>query len=163
MDRKVIFNEALFDAKYIKGEENECWFWTAFTNKEGYGRIKIKVNGKSVSRGAHRVSLYRKLVYDDTFWFSKLEAGHTCANTSCVNPSHLMPQTRKENNDELKNRLGNSYNLRGSANGRSKLTEEQVLAIRATKGKLQKQIAEEYGVSINVISKIINRKIWAHI
>jgi len=163
MEGKVVFKEARFDAKFIKGTEDECWLWTAAIDKDGYGRFGIIKNGKHSTSKANRISLYRKLNYDDDFWFSKLEAGHTCANTSCVNPLHLTPQTRRENNDERDNRLGNSYCHRGSAHGKSKLTEEQVLAIRAINGKTHKKIAEEYGVSDVTIGKIINRTRWQHI
>jgi hypothetical protein len=163
MDRKVIFDEALFDAKFIKGTEDDCWLWTAAKNKKGYGQFGICKNGNKAKSLASRISLYRKLGYDDIFWFSKLQAGHTCANTSCVNPNHLIPQTPKENIAEKYSRLGNSYNARGFSHGRSKLTEEQVLAIRAIEGKPYTQIAKEYGVSQPLISHIINRKTWTHI
>tara|TARA_R110000868_G_scaffold264950_1_gene523605 strand:+ start:186 stop:677 length:492 start_codon:yes stop_codon:yes gene_type:complete len=163
MERKVIFDEEAFDAKYIKGAEDECWLWTAFKNKNGYGQIHICKNGKWTTSKAHRVSLYRKLGYDNEFLFSKLHAGHTCANRACVNPNHLVPQTAKENIDEMKNRLGNSYNARGSAIGSSKLTEEQVLEIRAIEGKTHAEIAKEYGVGRSLITHIINRKRWQHI
>ena len=162
MERKVIFNEEAFDAKYIKGAEDECWLWTAFTNK-GYGQFRICKNGKWTTSKAHKLSLYRKLNYNDEFWFSNLHAGHTCANRTCVNPNHLVPQTAKENIDEMNNRLGNTYNARGSAHGRSKLTEEQVLEIRAIEGKTHTQIAKEYGVGRTIIFNIINRKRWVHI
>ena len=162
MERKIIFDDAKFDAKYIKGAEDECWLWTAFTNN-GYGVFCIFKNEKKCIGGAHRISLYRKLNYDDTFWFSKLQAGHTCANKACVNPNHLIPQTPKENMDEMNERLGNSYKPKGSSNGMSKLTEELVLNMRNIKDKTHTQIAKEYGVCRGLICNIINRKSWTHI
>lgn len=58
----------------------------------------------------------------------------------------------------------------GSANGMSKLTESDVIYIRSVyvpRGKGQKcnrrELAEQFGVSANLISKIIKGEIWAHI
>lgn len=58
----------------------------------------------------------------------------------------------------------------GSSNGMSKLTEADVLYIRQNyipKGKGQKcnrkEIAEMFGVSPNLISKIVSGSIWSHV
>lgn len=52
--------------------------------------------------------------------------------------------------------------LRGTANPASKLTEADVLAIRAS-SKRQVDLAEIYGVSQPIISAIRLRKIWKHV
>lgn len=58
----------------------------------------------------------------------------------------------------------------GSCNGMSKLSEADVLYIRSVyipKGKGQKcnrqELAEQFGVSANLISKIIKGTIWTHV
>ena len=58
----------------------------------------------------------------------------------------------------------------GSVNGMSKLTEADVLEIRARyvpKGKgskcNRKELADAFGVSPNLISKIVRHEIWTHI
>jgi DNA-directed RNA polymerase specialized sigma subunit len=53
--------------------------------------------------------------------------------------------------------------IRGENNPKQKLTEAQVLEIRAITGKLQKEIADIYGISQFTISQIINRVTWKHI
>ena len=161
MECKVVFDDALFDAKYIKGDDDQCWLWNGNCDKKtGYGQLYIKINNFETKRGAHRVALWRKLGYDNEFLFSKLHAGHTCTNRACVNPNHLVPQTAKENID-YKN-ITNTQN-KGSTHGNSKLSESQVLEIRSIKGKSQRQIAKDYGVSFSLISLIILRKLWQHI
>jgi len=50
----------------------------------------------------------------------------------------------------------------GERNGKAKLTEDQVLAIRASASP-GVQMAALYGVSTSVISQIRSRKAWAHI
>lgn len=54
---------------------------------------------------------------------------------------------------------------RGSAHGRSVLTEKNVLDIRklARKGKTYKQISEIYGIGPSYISRIVNYKQWSHL
>ena len=59
---------------------------------------------------------------------------------------------------------------RGSKNGMSKLTEEDVKYIRENyipKGKGQKcnrkELADYFGVSVGLISRIVNNQIWTHI
>ena len=52
--------------------------------------------------------------------------------------------------------------LKGQSNPNSKLTEEQAREIKALKGiKLQKQIAKEFNVSLSLVQKIHQNKIWS--
>lgn len=54
----------------------------------------------------------------------------------------------------------------GSGNGQAKLKEPQVLEIRemySTGNYLQREIGDVYGVGANIVSRIVNRKIWKHI
>lgn len=52
----------------------------------------------------------------------------------------------------------------GAANGKSKLTDEQVLEIRAAAGSLtQRELAKKYGVSQPNIQSILVRRMWSHI
>lgn len=54
---------------------------------------------------------------------------------------------------------------RGEGNGRSKLTEQDVVGIRAAydAGITQQKLAEIYGVHQGIISKVVLRKSWRHI
>lgn len=54
---------------------------------------------------------------------------------------------------------------RGSHNGRALLNDEKVIEILKLKkqGKMNKEIAVEFGVSPNAISSIVNGKTWTHI
>lgn len=72
-------------------KSGECWEWTAYTDKKGYGSFRL--NGKI--RKAHRVAyeLIKGKIPDG------LVLDHLCRNTSCVNPNHLEPVTNKENVD----------------------------------------------------------------
>lgn len=70
-------------------EFGDCWLWTAYTDKNGYGGFKWR--GRKV--WAHRFSY--------AFFCGDLVEGmqvhHRCHNPSCVNPSHLELATHSAN------------------------------------------------------------------
>jgi len=74
---------------------------------------------------------------------------HKCDNPPCVNPDHLFLGTHLDNTKD-RDKKGRQP---------SKLTRDQVLAIRADP-RMKKTIAEEHGVSPQLISMIKNRKRW---
>jgi hypothetical protein len=57
---------------------------------------------------------------------------------------------------------GRGGDLKGEANGRSTLTEAQVEKI-LTSPMTQKEIAEQFGTTIDVVSAIKARRKWAHV
>ena len=123
---------------------DECLEWTAGVNNNGYGRTLAW----NKSWLAHRLALHLEGI--DITGYCVL---HSCDNPLCCNPKHLRLGTQQDNMAD-----------RGSK-GRtaSKLTEEQVLEIRAITGMTQRAMAARYGVTEDAISKIINRRNWRHI
>lgn len=71
------------------GFETPCWVWARATLKSGYGAVHR--GGKSVR--AHR------WMYEQAC--GPIPAGlvldHLCEIKACVNPSHLEPVTKREN------------------------------------------------------------------
>lgn len=53
----------------------------------------------------------------------------------------------------------------GSRNTFSKLTEEQVVEMRryAAAGAAREDLAERYGINKQTVSRIVNRRLWAHV
>jgi len=89
---------------------------------------------------------------------------HSCDNPPCVNPEHLRWGTHQENMDDVRARNRRAVK-RGERNGRAKLDEAKVKAIRAIygTGPTTIEIAELYGVSNQIISRIIKREAWSHV
>ena len=86
---------------------------------------------------------------------------HTCDNPRCCRPGHLYQGTQKDNIRDMlaKDR---ARPLRGEKHPRAKLTAKQVRAIRRDK-RLHQDIAADYGVSFQTISRIKLRGNWKHI
>jgi hypothetical protein len=88
---------------------------------------------------------------------------HRCDQPRCVNPVHLFLGTRKDNTQDAvsRKRFGGRH---GENNPRAKLTPLQVLEIRALQGKTsQRKIAQQFGVSIALVSFIHSRRVWKHL
>ena len=96
-----------------------CWLWQASLDQHGYG--EIKVDGRSMH--AHRV-MYAAHFGDV---LPGVHICHTCDNPRCVNPGHLFPGTDYDNHLD-RGRKGRT--AKGIHNGRAKLSEADVRAIR---------------------------------
>ena len=152
-----------FWQKVERRNESECWLWTAGFFLCGYGRFW---RSRSDPRGrtglyAHRVAweLTNGPVPDG------LCILHSCDNRACVNPSHLHPGTKTENNRERDERRRTAHN-RGQAAGRSaKLRDQDIPLIRAAlrNGRTQQHVAEECRVSRRSVGMIHTGRTWGHI
>ena len=133
-----------------------CWVWTAGTDDDGYGVVHVQ--GKRFK--AHR-HFYSILVGD-------IEKGkillHSCDNPPCVRPDHLNPGTHAQNMAEMYAR-GRGRKSRGEEHWAAKLTDAKVVEIRRrwSDGERQVDLAAEFGVAQQIISQVVNRKLWAHV
>ena len=134
--------------------EKGCWNYTGCLNSFGYG--KIEINKKTVA--VHRImykTFYGNIPSDKPCIL------HHCDNPKCCNPMHLYAGTTQDNvNDRVKR--NRSANTKGENNGRSKLTEKQVLEIRASDDP-NAVLAKRYNVTIESIYHIKNRIAWKHL
>lgn len=130
-----------------------CWIWTAGKDGEGYGQIA----NTNRNERAHRVS-YRLHVGPIP---EGMQVLHKCDNPSCVNPEHLFLGTCADNMVDKKAKKRANV-ARGERHYLSKLTNEQVLAIRASDA-VQARLCEQYGVRPSTISDIKHLKRWRHV
>lgn len=77
-----------------------------------------------------------------------LLALHTCDNPGCVNPAHLYPGTRANNNADM---VARGRSNAGERNPQAKLTEVLVGEIRRLKAA---------GVSEGTVSDVLRGKTW---
>ena len=88
---------------------------------------------------------------------------HTCDESNCVNLNHLIPGTQADNIEDMRSR-GRAYKPTGSANPKSKLTEDQVRCIRTISYIYpRKELQKMFGISKAMLAKILNKIHWSHI
>lgn len=143
-----------FWAKVDKsGGEDACWIWQGgFTGKYGC----FWINGKN--KYAHRIA------WGITFGEipDGLFACHHCDNPACVNPNHLFIGTALENMQD-RDKKGRHVPHKGTDNGNSKLTWDQVREIRRIYREEHvslTQLGKRYSICIPHIWAIVNNINW---
>jgi hypothetical protein len=142
------------------GPWGDCWRWTGLCDP--YGRLAVD----GPKRGAHRVS------YE--IHYGPIPAGpgyhgtvirHLCDNPACVNPAHLLSGTHQQNVDD-RNRRGRqsrgATHQQGERHSQSKLTNADVLAIRADR-RLYREIASDFAIAESTVCCLKRGHRWPHL
>ena len=148
-----IINEEFFAERSTPEPATGCLCWKRHINQGGYGTLKHK--GKQ--RMAHRAMWEHKNgpIPDG------MVVCHSCDNRRCINPEHLFLGTTQDNVDD-KMAKGRFISNLGERSGTSKLTEEQIAAIRIDT-RPQRVIARDFGVSQSNVSLIKAGSTWGHL
>lgn len=88
-DRDALLEAIRAECKRV----DDCWVWHRSVDTSGYPRVTI---------AGQRLSVHRLVV--ETYHGKPLgtqHAHHTCANTVCVNPKHVVPVTAAQNIAEM--------------------------------------------------------------
>ena len=131
----------------------DCVIWPQFRDTNGYGRL----GHEGGHYWAHRFMCEMAHGTPPT---PGHEAAHSCGrgNEGCVNPRHLSWATKARN--QLDRRAHGTKSPCGWR-WRPKLTPEQVLQIRALKGrKKQCEIAEMFGVTDTTVRDVQSGRSW---
>ena len=165
-------------------KSNGCWEWIGLILNTGYGQISWK--GKDWS--AHRVAW----ILTNGEIPPGLYICHKCDNRKCVRPDHLFAGTQRENIDDMvaKGRSlkgdrnparrhpermprGENHGLRknpmraarGTKNGNSRLSEADVLSLRADRklGLTYDALASKYEIDRTTVMQIARRITWRHL
>lgn len=133
----------------------ECWFWTAYHDKDGYGLVTI-------AKGSHRTHRVSWQVANGQSIPPGMCVCHRCDNRACINPAHLFLGTQAEN---VADRHRKGRTAIGTKAGLGRLTAAQVLEIRARRaaGLTLERIGREFGIAACTVSAIYHRRLWRHI
>jgi hypothetical protein len=145
----------VIEALSIPEPNSGCWLWLGYGCHKGYGRI---YEGKRPIR-AHRASwtVHRGTIPGG------MHVCHRCDNRCCVNPDHLFLGTNADNQrDKVRKGRHVAGISRGHSNGASKLTEENVLEILASKLG-PRALATQFGVNPATIHQIRTGVTWRHV
>jgi hypothetical protein len=150
VEMKISIKER-FWAKVKSGPE--CWVWRNFNGKYPYFTLR----GRRIA--AHRVAW--------EMGHGSIPKGmcvcHSCDNGKCVRPSHLFLGTQADNMaDKVHKGRQVAGVSRGVHNGRAKLTEVQVRAIRCDP-RTHRVISKDYEVHRTTIGCIKRNKTWTHV
>lgn len=141
----------LFMPKVQKTET--CWLWTASLFPNGYGQFRTNL---IPNRGvAHRASWLLHIGdIPEGLWVL-----HHCDVRRCQRPNHLFLGTAKDNTEDM---ISKQRHTAGEHSVKAKLTEAQVMAIRADTRSTE-EIARDYAVSVPQINRILAGKNWSHL
>jgi hypothetical protein len=143
-------------------ELGPCWLWQGARFKKGYGRFHIGSFAERYSVRANRVAWFISCGTDP----GEGMVCHHCDNPPCSNPKHLFLGTNDDNMKDkmLKGRQASGI-LAGVRNGRAKINELDVVAIRTAvqQGETQAAVARRFGLSTNYVTYIIHKRRWKHV
>lgn len=153
---REMFDGADFWQRVHISSEDECWFWSGGRKASGYGTYYANRR----SNAAHRVA-YALEVAPVLPGFT---VRHRCDTPPCVNPSHLVAGTQKQNVEDREERSRRAA-PRGVDNGHAKLTEALVREIvsAVARGESQVAVARRLGVEKSTVGKIVRGESWKHV
>jgi hypothetical protein len=149
------FDRAL--QKTVKNPETGCWEYSGEIVHNGYGRIKVGDRHFRI----HRLSYRRS--------HGEIPEGilvcHKCDVRNCWNPEHLFLGTPKDNTEDMV-RKGRYVAPPPHRPTSLKLDDAKVREMR----RLAKddryslsRLSSIFLVSTNVVSRVLRRKLWAHV
>ncbi len=143
-----------FLLEHVFYEGDECLTWPYARNAAGYGLASVHGTQSIASR-------WMCLLAHGEPKDATQQAAHSCGNGrwGCVNPRHLSWKTPVQNSAD---KLAHGTTIHGERNGKTRLTAEDVVAIRNAPADLN-ALAKKYGVSKGCISKIRSGQRWSHV
>lgn len=129
-------------------------------NRNGYlVATLMDLNGKRKGTTINRLVA---IAFHGTPPTSKHQAAHLDGNRQNNIPSNICWATSKENHNH---RIHHGTDAKGTRNGRSKIKEADVIAIREAvlRGRTKVSIASEFGISNTQVNNIAVQKSWNHV
>lgn len=135
-------------------EEGDCWLWTGYCN-----------NGTpATSSGSKGYTVVRLMAIRLGMNVTGKVAYMKCGNRMCVNPKHVAVTSRVDMANRSLRASTKSLNWKikqlRAVQSKSRLTRDDVRAIRATENVSQSELARRYGVSRRAIQRIVTGEGW---
>lgn len=153
--------------RYVeKRGADECWPWTGGSVVGGYG-IVVLAGGKR--ERAHRAMweiTNGPIPPSDAYHGTVVM--HICDNRICCNPNHLRLGTQGDNTRDMVDK-GRNIILRQYGKGAAHMlatpgmTDSAIREIRAAPKAACRAMAEKYGLRIENVYNIRNRRTWKHV
>jgi len=150
-------------AKCVPEPNSGCWLWEGCLSNPSRPKVAARYGVMRINkrlRLAHRVSyaLFNGALPDD------LVVRHTCDNTYCVNPEHLLGGTQRDNVED-RERRGRGNQPKGMGKPNAKLTDDDVLEIRRLRltGMSAIRIAAVMGIKIPTVENVVFHGAWSHV
>lgn len=137
-------------------QTDDCIPWPFGKSSAGYGRIVVAGKTRNVT------SVVCERIYGPRPSRNH-EVAHSCHNPPCINHKHLRWATKAENSAD---RVADGTDNRGERHGSVKLSEIDVLNIRAEYAKkdiTELALANFFNISQLTVSNIVTRKRWSHV
>ena len=152
------------DTKYLVTRDGNDWSeihnrFLKQTTENGYMILNLRIDSKTYKKYVHRMVAEVYIPNPD----NKPEVNHKNGIKADCSVKNLEWNTRSENMQHAyKNGLINNT---GEFNGKSKLTETDILEIYKLKdsGLKQKEIGERFPISITQVRRIVNGDKWSHL
>lgn len=144
---------------YITDHNTNCWTCVSHTRKgEGtYPTTMIDGVNTRISRLTFKDTHPEVLVNGEIP--ADMVVRHTCDNSKCINPEHLILGTQADNVQDCVDRNRRVY-VSGEKHYNSKLSKNQVVEIINNTTEPQAALAERYNVSSACVSAIKCGRTW---
>jgi hypothetical protein len=129
-----------------------CWFWTGYTQPNGYGWLNVA----GLKIAAHRAALLVTGVIPPV----GMDVCHHCDVRNCVRPDHLYVGSRRQNMADCTTRRRHNKPV-GAAHWSAKLSDDAVREIRRrhSLGERQESIATSFDINAATVSRVA-RRVW---
>jgi hypothetical protein len=154
-----------------------CWLWCGIRDRGGYGRVYLSPGREDKAHRQVWAAVHGSPVPNGAY------VCHSCDNPPCVNPDHLWLGDARANRQDARGKgripVGDQHpsrrlperRPRGARHWKARLTEAQVLEIRAryVPGHTARNrttladLAAEYGVGKSQIQNVVRRVQWTHL
>jgi hypothetical protein len=140
--------------RFAENGRTGCFYWTGARGKDGYVRMTVRGRRKGVHVHAWE-SVYGRVP-------PRLVVAHLCGDRSCVEMEHLALLTR----GQVSYLISLRGQVKGSLNGRAKLTEAEVYAIRdrfKAGGTSILMLARAFGSKPSTVRNVVEGRTWRHL